>query len=495
MPRPLRSRRGALAALIAATCFAAPATLASPATAASSMAVSLADDGVLNGAHGDPEPIVGAWKRAGVDDVRLFAQWSHIAPDTNAVRPPKGFDDTAEGAYDFRALDRKIDLVRAHGMSVTLTVTGPGPVWGSKEPARRNPRWKPDPRRFGRFATAVTKHVAARVDRYVVWNEPNVATWLQPQFRCTGADRCVSYAPHLYRELAAEGYAAIRRHDPSATIAIGATSSKGDRYSTRVNATTQPLTFLREMACVTSRYTRRKGGYCRGFKAARGNVLAYHPHSNTLTPGQRSPSRNDARMGDLSRLTTVLDKLTRARRISAVGVKRKRLPLWLDEYAYETNPPDHRLGISLAKQSTWSQWGWWTAARNPRVKLLTHYEWRDEAIAEDDELAHGWQSGLYFVDGRAKPLAQAFPNPIFGWRTSRSAAVWGQVRPGRGRVRVQLQRRSGGAWRPYKTVTTNSYGAFEVRVPRSSSARYRYTYASPADGATVASTSTTLRRR
>ncbi|MGX6448405.1 hypothetical protein ACVU7I_10120 [Patulibacter sp. S7RM1-6] len=495
MPRPLRSRRAALAALAAATCLVAPTAFASSASAAGSMAVSIADDGVLNGQHGDPEPFVEQWQRAGVEDVRVFAQWSHIAPDTNSVRPPEGFDDTTENAYDFRALDRKIDLVRRHGMSVTLTITGPGPVWGSKEPARRNPRWKPDPERFGRFATAVTKHVADRVDRYVVWNEPNVATWLQPQYRCTSAGHCTSYAPHLYRELATEGYRAIRRQDPSATIAIGATSSKGDAEAIRVNATTQPLTFLREMACVSSRYTRRKGGSCRGFKAARGNVLAYHPHSSKLTPGQRSPSRGDARMGDLSRLTTVLDKLTRARRISAVGVKSRKLPLWLDEYAYETNPPDERLGISLAKQAAWSQWGWWTAARNPRVKLLTHYEWRDEAIADEDaEAAPGWQSGLYFVDGRAKPLAQAFANPIFGWRTSRTAAVWGQVRPGSGKVRVQLQRRSGGRWRAYRTVTTNTHGGFEVRVPRSSSARYRYTYTAP-DGSTAASRSTTLRKR
>jgi hypothetical protein len=225
----------------------------------------------------------------------------------------------------------------------------------------------------------------------------------------------------------------------------------------------------------------------------RGNVLAYHPHSSVYSPGYRSPSGGDARMGDLSRLTTVVDRLTRGHRIAVVGAA--RLPLWLSEYAYETNPPDKRMGISPAKQAAWSQWGWWTAARNPRVQLLTHYEWQDEPIAAGDRFAHGWQSGLYYADGRAKPLAAAFPHPIFGYRTTRRATVWGQVRTATGRTRVELQRRAGKGWRRYRTITTDRRGAFSVRVPRSSSARYRYRYLSAVDGRTRTSAVTALRKR
>lgn len=495
---PLRSlRRRAVRAAVVAAAVAAPATglalTAAPASAAKSMVTSIADDGVLNGAHGDPTPIVAKWKAAGVQNVRMFAEWSHIAPDPNAHKAPEGFDDEAENAYNFGDLDRKIDLIRSNGMTVTLVVTGPGPVWGSLEPARSNGRWKPSPTRFGHFATAVARHTAERVDDYIVWNEPNVATWLQPQNVCSGAGRCRVYAPHLYRQLADAGYRAIRAADPDARIAIGATSSKGDQYTVRTNSTTQPLIFLRTLACVDRRYKRLTTGDCRGFKAPRGNVLAYHPHSSKYTPGYRSPNANDARMGDLSRLTTVVDKLTKAKRLKVVGAS--KFPLWFDEYAYETNPPEETRGVSLTAQASWSQWGWWTAWRNPRVQMLAQYEWFDEGSTNDDVDPTGWQSGLHFSGGKAKPLAQAFPNPIFGYRTSRTGSVWGQVRSATGRTKVTIERASGGSFRTYKTATTDSRGAFTARVPKSSGVKYRYTYVSPVDGETKTSLSTTLRKR
>ncbi|WP_026909459.1 hypothetical protein [Patulibacter minatonensis] len=478
--------------LLAAVPTAGLAVAAAPASAAKGMVTTMADDGVLNGAHGDPAPIVARWKAAGVQNVRMFAQWSHIAPDPEATKPPAGFDGKAEGAYSFADLDRKIDLIRQNGMTVTLVVTGPGPVWGSLEPARRNPRWRPSPTMFGDFATAVAKHVKDRVDDYIVWNEPNVATWLQPQNMCTGS-KCRVYSPHLYRKLAAAGYDAIHGADPGSTIAIGATSSKGDRFVRRMNGTTQPMVFLRELACVDSKYRRRSTGDCRGFVAPKGNVLAYHPHSSKYSPGYTSPSSGDARMGDLSRLTTVVDRLTKAKRLKVVGAS--RFPLWLDEYAYETNPPDTTLGISPAAQAAWSQWGWWTAWRNSRVQMLAQYEWMDEGSENTDDDPKGWQSGLYFDDGRAKPLAQVFPNPIFGYRTTKSATVWGQVRTATGATKVTLQRASGGSWRDYATVTTDAHGAFTRTVPRSTTAKYRYTYVSPVDGTTRTSGSTALRKR
>lgn len=492
MPPVARRRRTTARIALAAALLLGPAAglgaTAAPASASRAVVTTIADDGVLNGAHGDPAPIVAGWSAAGIRNVRMFAEWSHIAPAPNDATPPAGFAGASEGTYAFGALDRKIDLVRRNGMTVTLVVTGPGPVWGSLEPGRRNGRWRPSPTRFGVFARAVARHTADRVQDYVVWNEPNVATWLQPQNTCTRSG-CRPASPHLYRKLAAVAYDAIRGEDPAATIAIGATSPKGDVRPSRTNGTTAPLLFLRELACVDARYRRRTTGDCRGFTAPRANVLAYHPHSNGFTPGYRSPRPDDARMGDLPRLTGVLDRLTRAGRIRAVGAR--RLPLWLTEYAYETNPPETVRGVSPTAQALWSQWGWWTAWQNPRVQMLAQYEWRDEGGAGRDP--SGWQSGLHYFDGRPKPIARAFPNPIFGYRTARAGTVWGQVRTATGPLRVRLQRRAGSAWRTVATVTTDARGAFLARVPRASRASYRYTYVSPVDGTTRTSTTAALR--
>lgn len=491
-PRLLRS----------ALVLAATALLAAPgvASAANDMEIGIADENVLNGSTpGGADVTVAKWKASGVDDVRIFAQWDKFAPSLRTTKPPAGFVADDPASYDLTALDRKIDVVVKHGLNVTLVITGPGPVWGSSEPARANGTWKPDPAQFEDYATAITKHVAARVDRYIVWNEPNVKTWLQPQYQCvtnkrrpTGVD-CRSVAPHLYRELARAGYRAIHAADPKSRVAIGGTSSFGTEFPTGNNSVTTPIGFLRTMACVDKKYRTIRTGSCKGFKPLTAEALAYHPHSTRLSPGQADKNPDNARIADLPRLTKALDRLTTRKRVKVAG--QKRLPLWLDEYGYQTNPPDPEDGFqSPSVAAAYLQWGWSLAARNPRVETLTQYEWFDEALGEGDKQFNRWQSGLYTFDGKPKPLASVFANPIFGWRTSKAGYVWGQVRPGDGATTVRLQRRSGSAWKDDRTVKTDAHGVFQVRVPRSTSAKYRFVYVDPATRAEVTSSQTALRK-
>jgi hypothetical protein len=475
--------------------------LPSGAAAARSMEVGIADENVLNGTTpGGTDATVAKWKASGVQDVRIFAQWNKLVPQATKDKPkvPAGFVATDPASYDFSQLDQKIDAVVKHGLNVTLVVTGAGPVWGSSEPARSNGTWKPDPVKFGDFATAVAKHVGARVNRYIVWNEPNQGYWLQPQWSCrTTAGStipvCDSVAPHVYRKLARAGYAAIHAADRDARVAVGATSSQGDEFIRKANQTTSPLTFLRVMGCVTGKYKSTRSGDCKDFKPVTGDALAYHPHSLRLSPGEPDKNPNNARLADLPRLTSVVDRIASRGGLKVAGAK--KMPLWLDEYGYQTNPPDPEDGFqSPSLAASYLQWGWSLAARNPRVQTLTQYEWFDESTGSGDKEFNRWQSGLYTVDGKPKPLAGVFSNPIFGWRTSKSAYVWGQVRPGEGATSVRLERRSGSSYRAYKTLKTDQYGIFQVRVPRSTSAKYRFVYVDPNTQAEVTSAATPLRK-
>ncbi|MDX8150247.1 hypothetical protein SK069_01450 [Patulibacter brassicae] len=474
-----RLRRATPLVLAAAGLLALPGG----ASASKTMLTGIADENVLNGATpGGADTTVAKWKAEGIQDVRTFAQWNKLAPDVDATKVPEGKDWRDPASYDFSSLDRKIDLVRRHGLGVTLVLTGPGPVWGSLEPARRNGTLKPNPTLFGQFSEAVAKHVADRVDRYIIWNEPNVATWLQPQWTCTGL-KCRPYSPYLYRQLAAKGYAAVKRHDSTARVAIGGTSSKGTIAAPRIgrtNSAMQPLVFLREMSCVTAKYKRTRSGRCKGFKPLSGEALSYHPHPREFSPGRTDPAKDNARIADLPRLLRALDRMQRAGGFKVRGAK--RMPLWLDEFGYETYPPDRKGNgtVSLSRQKAWTQWGIAKAARQSRVQMLTQYEWFDEPTGSDEnEQFNRWQSGPFFVDGRPKPLAAVFATPIYGWRTSRSATVWGQARPATSRIRVTLQRSTGGAFRDYKAVTTNAVGQFTAKVPRSSKTRYRFTFVDP----------------
>ena len=112
----------------------------------------------------------------------------------------------------------------------------------------------------------------------------------------------------------------------------------------------------------------------------------------------------------------MLDKLSKAKRLK--GTKSK-LDLYLDEFGYQTNPPDKFTGITLTQQDQWLQRAAYQAWRNPRVKLFAQYLWIDEPRSLNNENG-GWQSGVYFADGRAKPSPQALRDPVRARRLPRA---------------------------------------------------------------------------
>ena len=250
---------------------------------------------------------VADWRALGVDDVRLFAQWGRISPRAGAERAPAGFDaaDPDAPGYDWSALDRAVALVRGAGMAVTLSVTGPGPVWATASPRARNPRLNPVPGQFGRFARAVATRYGAQVDRYILWNEPNLPLWLQPQFTCRGRT-CTPASPHLYRRLVRAAQPAIRAADPGARVLIGALAPSGQNPRSR-NATMRPLTFLRALGCVDAARAARPPRAVRRLPPAAADGIAYHPHGVRRAPDARAPNADDAGLADLGRLEGLLD--------------------------------------------------------------------------------------------------------------------------------------------------------------------------------------------
>src|SRR4051812_9630257 len=189
-----------LAALLAMLLAAAPARAAGPEGGGS-------HDRALLVGGADADRVVAEWSAMGVDVVRVFALWSRVAP---AHRPP-GFDgaDPDSPGYDWSRLDEAIRRVRGAGMRVMLTVSGPGPLWSSRSPGQHHPQIRPDPAKFARFASAVARRYAADVDRYIIWNEPNLPSWLQPQAKCVRR-HCTPVAPGLYRGLVRAAYPAIK---------------------------------------------------------------------------------------------------------------------------------------------------------------------------------------------------------------------------------------------------------------------------------------------
>jgi hypothetical protein len=414
--------------------------------------------------------------------VRSLVLWSRLAP--RGARRPRGFKGAAPAAYPPALWDPYDDLVRgtsARGLGLILSPSTPAPAWASRCKRGRKATCKPDPRAYRAFVTALARRysgayadenqgggVLPRVTRWSLLNEPNQPAWLTPQYdRRRG--RLVATAAVLYRQLAAAGIAALRASGHGRDqILLGETSPIGRTSGSPARRPIPPVEFLRKLFCLTPGGKRLRGGDARRHacgKLRRFAVagFAHHPYQRG---GSRPPAAPPQAAGEItistaSRLRRVLDQAARARRIP------RRLPVFYTEYGFQTNPPDTRFGVRPGLQAAYINQSDWIAYRDPRVRSVAQYELVDEAVMAS------FQSGLRFLDGRAKPAYDAYRLPLWvsGRGSRRSLRVYGQVRPAPDStpqvVRIQVRRPRGAAFATVRTVTVRSRrGQFVVRVPR-----------------------------
>jgi hypothetical protein len=272
------------------------------------------------------------------------------------------------------------------------------PSWAN---GGRRPQVAPaSARHMGEFAfAAATRYPFVRF--WTVWNEPNQARWLSPT------------SPGTYvRRLLNPAYASIHAANPRAKVGGGVTAPRGNV------AGVSPVAWIRGMAAA----------------GARLDAYAHHPYPTR--PSVETPWSGGCRhcetlsMADLDQLLT---EVTRP-----FGPKR----IWLTEYGYQSNPPDTWLGVSPALQAMYHAAAALRAYQAPRVDMLIHF------IVQDDGLGEGWQSGLRWASGRAKPAYDAFRLPLAqAERNGASVTVWGQVRPRTGKQMYRLQQLRSGTWR------------------------------------------------
>jgi hypothetical protein len=457
------------------------------------MQFGIADDGITQRA-GQALSVVPQWKAAGMDVARVTLVWSRVAPEPLRTAKPAGFDaaDPNAPGYNWAPVDDTVAALNREGITPILTLTAPAPYWASTDPSRRDAVWKPDPQAFADFAAAVAKRYRGQVRQYILYNEANLNIWLMPQWECRSG-RCTHVAGHHYRKLVEKAYPAMKQADPAAQVLIGALAPAG-ASGRAANSRTRPLEFLRAMTCVDTRLRPIRGGkLCSGFKAPQGDGYAHHPHGGVRSPLSRGGG-DDVRIADTPKLLKTLDTIQRAKRIRNGTSFTKKFDLYYDEYGYQTNPPDPYVGVTLANQALWLQQGAYLAWREPRVKLLVQYLWLDDPIGKSGNRAKdygSWQSGLIFFDGRKKPALQSFPHPF--WvdlpAGSRTATVWGQVRPG-GSAKVTVERRTSGGFATLRETTTNANGYFRFSTPVSGKTSFRYRYVNPEGRTTTSATMT-----
>jgi hypothetical protein len=415
----------------------------------------------------------------GVEFVKIRIDWRSLAPSPEAESKPEGFDGSSPSEYGdrFGKYDDAISGIRSRGMQVMVLLGGRAPDWASSGGSGKR---RPHAGEFGKFVHAVGSRYApgsasggpayvnpigglpgaqtagsgSPVAIFSVWNEPNLSSWLTPQY----LSRSLPRSPRTYRALlrAAHGALAATGHGGD-TLLLGelAPFARGGAYPSKV----RPIHFLRELACVDKRYrpyrgrkAKRRG--CKGFTALPGTGLAYHPYTYAGGPRVPQAHRDDASIGQLSRVSSALSRLESRGRFANRG-----LGLYINEFGYQTRPPD-RFATPIKKVPGFMGESEWLAYRNSRVATYSQYP------LVDDVGLGGFQAGLRFRNGEKKPgVYRAFQLPLYARLLSSSRVqLFGGVRNGAAGDEAIVDVRSGGRWRELTRVRLGDQGYFLVNA-------------------------------
>jgi hypothetical protein len=226
---------------------------------------------------------------AGATVISTAVDWSESRP-------------TADGRYDWSAVNRVVNLAEDRGLEVRVQLVGL-PDWARDgdrtlvgDPAWRPPLTDPELASWTDFVTDALTHLAGRVDYVETWAEPN-----NPEFWATGPD------PVAFARLLTTTYDAVRAVDPAIQVISGSLAGND-------------LGFLGR--------TYDALGDARPF-----DLVGLHPYTNGAAPLVReSGSRFEGAFG------TVDESLLGYRDLHALMAERgdADLPIYIGEIGYTT---------------------------------------------------------------------------------------------------------------------------------------------------------------
>src|SRR5438067_1187496 len=389
------------------TTFLVLACTATPALAAPGVQYGLQDDAWLAAGPG-PNTLdarIAVLKKLGVKIVRYNLRWDEIA-----ATEPTDAQDPTDAAYDWSTADPVLDALHAAGIPVVLTIYGT-PGWANGD---RSPAYAPtSATSIADFARAAALHFPW-AKKWLIWNEPNEIRWLRP------------VSPSVYvQKILNPAYTALHQTLSGVQVGAGVTAPRGNAGGL------SPIAWIQ------------------GMQKAHAKLDAYAHNPYPSSPFETPFS------GGCKYCTTVTLS-TMGRLIAQVNTSFGHKPIWLTEYAYQTNPPDRSAGVSYAKQALYTGESALRTYQLPQVAMVIHFLYRDEPSIG------GWQSGLQTVSGKLKPAFNAFRLPLAEVsRTGAKTVVWGQVRPRSGSQPYVLQQLKGGRWVSLGSKQTSGAGFFK----------------------------------
>lgn len=380
--------------------------------------------------------------------IRLSIGWSDLAP----TAPPNNATaaDPNWSGYDWSTADTAVREAVANGFTPLFLISNT-PAWaegrGRPPVSDKAPEgtWRPSPSAFRALAAALAKRYSGRfpdpqnpatslprVRYWQVWNEPNLALYITPQWvRRRG--KLVAESPVLYRALLNAFYRGVKSVSSGNVVVTAGTSPFGDRPG---GSRIPPALFVRDLFCLSGRTALRKVR-CSG-APVHFDILAHHPYP-IGPPRRHAPNPDDVVVADWSRLTRPLNAALRQGTVAP----RKKKGLWATELSWDTNPPDPQ-GIPAHLQATYME-GAFSTMWSEGVSAVVWYLMRDEPPRPT--FADSLQSGIYFrgdtvADDTPKPSFTAFRFPFTAYVQRGKAQLWG-LAPRPGPVTVQRRNASG----------------------------------------------------
>ncbi|HEX8075660.1 MAG TPA: hypothetical protein VF545_11840 [Thermoleophilaceae bacterium] len=438
----------------------------------------------------------------GVDTIHSVVRWRFFAPRKNRSKPPKHFDGRDPASYPADRWDTLDDIVRgarARGIDVLLSPSSPSPDWAGRCTGKARKRYrgncKPNPRLFGQFVRAVARRysgtypdesdgrVLPRVNRWSIWNEPDLAAWLYPQVKRVNGRR-VYVGATAYRGLVRAATAALRATGHARDqVLLGETAPLGS------SSGVAPAAFYRALFCLDSRGRRLRGADaaahgCRRVPRLAVTGVAHHPY--TRGAGTRllgRVGRDDITIAVLSRLTATLRQGARVGAIPRAAASQ----VYLTEFGVSSKPPGRRFSVPLGVQAKWINQADYLAYRNPLVRSVAQYELQDDV----EYSRTTFKTGLCFRSQASpcypKPAFDAYRVPLYVVRRGRSVTVFGGSRLADTGMaeRIEIQHRPpDGEFIGVRTVSLNSTGWFFATLPNAAGS-WRLAFTPAAGGETL----------
>ena len=244
---------------------------------------------------------------------------------------------------------------------------------------------------FSDYAAALVEALPS-VRTVLVGNEPHLNLFWMPQFDASGGDAAAA----AYEQLLATTYDALKRVDSKLTVVGGNLAPRGGDDASASRQTHSPTAFIADLG---------KAYRASGRTKPLMDMFSIHVYGESpkIAPTLRHPHATSIGIADYGKLVALLGQA-----FDGTGQPGSKLPVVYGEYGVETTVTGSGYtgtevvpAVDPQIQADYYRRAIELAACQRNVRALDFFH-----VIDERKLA-GLQSGLYYLDGTAKPSAQA----------------------------------------------------------------------------------------